>query len=123
MNDKLKNKHMNYLSRNRFIIYETLAQNNQQSSNILQVSAAKQGATVKCSEEVCSNDSTKKQYVVYINDTVYGSAIIEQGKKETKVLAFENAQKYAKKIHYTIKVRLNFISETFFIIVFFLQKF
>ncbi|XP_031633357.1 uncharacterized protein LOC116347080 isoform X2 [Contarinia nasturtii] len=61
-----------------FIIYETLAQNSQQSISIIQMSAAKQG-------------------------TVYGQAPVTAGKKEAKQQAFDKALERAKKIHYTIK--------------------
>lgn len=89
-----------------FIIYETLSQNDQQqqSINILQVSAAKQGATIKCDVEVGKKNPNTLDCVVRINDTVYGTAPITTGKKEAKVQAFENALQYARKIHYTIKV-------------------
>lgn len=89
-----------------FIVYETLPQNGQQqlSNNIIQVSAAKQGATVKCDVEVGKSDPNSLECVVRINDTVYGSAPITTGKKEAKTLAFDNALQYARKIHYTIKV-------------------
>lgn len=89
-----------------FIVYETLPQNGQQqlSNNIIQVSAAKQGATVKSDVEVCKSDPNTLECVVRINDTVYGSAPITTGKKEAKTLAFDNALQYARKIHYTIKV-------------------
>lgn len=89
-----------------FIIYETLSQNDQQqqSINILQVSAAKQGATIKCDVEVGKIHPNTLDCVVRINDTVYGTAPITTGKKEAKVQAFDNALQYARKIHYTIKV-------------------
>lgn len=109
----VKPKQLKYIQKNGFIIYETLAQVGQNSSNILQVSAAKQGATVKCDEEVCSGEPSRLQCVVRINNTVYGSAPIEQTKKEAKVQAFDNALKYARKIHYTIKVRQNWRCDFF----------
>lgn len=89
-----------------FIVYETLPQHGQQqlSNNIIQVSAAKQGATVKSDVEVCKNEPNTLECVIRINDTVYGSAPITNGKKEAKTQAFDNALQYARKIHYTIKV-------------------
>lgn len=99
-----------------FIVYETLPQNGQQqqqqSVNILQVSAAKQGATVKCDVEVSKINPNTLECVVRINDTIYGSAPITNGKKEAKIQAFDDALKYARKIHYTIKVnkKTNFIA-------------
>lgn len=92
-----------------FIIYETLSQNDQQQSsiNILQVSAAKQGATIKCDVEVGKIHPNTLDCVVRINDTVYGTATIATGKKEAKVQAFDIALQYARKIHYTIKVKLD----------------
>lgn len=85
-----------------FIVYETLAQ--QPSNNILQVSAAKQGATIKCDTEVCKTDPNKLECVVRVNGTVYGSAPIAVGKKEAKAQAFDTALEHARRIHYTIKV-------------------
>lgn len=94
-----------------FIIYETLSQNDQQQSsiNILQVSAAKQGATIKCDVEVSKTNPNTLNCVVRINDTVYGTALITTGKKEARVQAFDNALQYARKIHYTIKVNCEFL--------------
>lgn len=87
-----------------FIIYETLAQNSQQGITILQVSAAKQGAIVKCDVEVCKSEPTTLECVVRINGTVYATAPIAGGKKEAKQQAFDRALERARKIHYTIKV-------------------
>lgn len=90
-----------------FIIYETVAQTGQQqqqqSINILQTSAAKQGSTVKCDVEPSQSDKTT-QCVVRIDGTVYATAPITTGKKEAKVLAFDRALEQARKLHYTIKV-------------------
>lgn len=96
-----------------FIIYETLSQNDQQQSsiNILQVSAAKQGATIKCDVEVGKSHPNTLDCVVRINDTVYGTATISTGKKEAKVQAFDNALQYARKIHYSIKVKLHLLDQ------------
>lgn len=89
-----------------FIVYETLPQNGQQqqSINILQMSAAKQGATVKFDFEVSRRVPNTLECVVRINDTVYGSASVTASKKEAKTQAFDNALQYARRIHYTIKV-------------------
>lgn len=43
--------------------------------------------------------------MVYVNGNVYGTAPITQSKQESKVEAYTNALAYARKIHYTIKVR------------------
>lgn len=87
-----------------FIIFETFNQISPQSNNILQMSAAKQGATVKCDVEVCQSDALKLECVVRINGTVYGKAQIIGSKKEAKQQAFDEALERARKIHYTIKV-------------------
>lgn len=89
-----------------FIVYETLAQTGQQSINILQMSAAKQGAIVKSDVEVSKTEPNSLECVVRINDRVYGSASVSAGKKEAKIQAFDKALEYARKIHYTIKVNI-----------------
>lgn len=89
-----------------FIVYETLAQTGQQSINILQMSAAKQGAIVKSDVEVSKTEANSLECVVRINDKVYGSASVSAGKKEAKIQAFDKALEYARKIHYTIKVNI-----------------
>lgn len=88
-----------------FIVYETLAPT-QQSVNILQMSAAKQGANVKNDVQVSQTEPNTLECVVRINDTVYGVAQVTTGKKEAKVQAFDKALEYARKIHYTIKVNI-----------------
>lgn len=98
-----KRIHLKRVPNTGFILYETLSQNGQeqQSANILRMSAAKQGATIKFDFEV-SNNTLK--CVVRINDTIYGSALVTASKKEAKKQAFDNALEYARRIHYTIKV-------------------
>lgn len=100
----VKTKHTERIQDTGFIIYETIAQTGQTSSNILQVSAAKQGATVKFDAEACNDLPNKLQGVVRINGIVYAAVPITTGKKEAKVHAFDKALEYARKIHYTIKV-------------------
>lgn len=100
----VKTKHTKRIQDTGFIIYEAIAQAGQTSSNILQVSAAKQGATVKFDVEPSNDPAGKPQGVVRINGTVYATIPMTTGKKEAKVQAFEKALEYARKIHYTIKV-------------------
>lgn len=95
-----------------FIVYETIAQIGQPSINILQVSAAKQGATVKNDVEVSTTEPNSLESVVRINNKIYGTASITAGKKEAKGQAFDKALEYARKIHYTIKVRSSFKKKT-----------
>lgn len=98
-------KHTKRIPNTGFIIYETIAQADQQQSiNILQTSAAKQGSIVKSDVEVCQSNPTTLECVVRIDDTIYGTAPITTGKKEAKIQAFDAALEQAKKIHYTIKV-------------------
>lgn len=97
-------KQTKHIPNTGFIIYETIAMSEQQQSiNILQQSAAKQGSIVKCDFEVSPADQTT-QCVVRINGTIYGSAPITNGKKEAKIQANDRALEKARKIHYTIKV-------------------
>lgn len=98
-------KQTKHIPNTGFIIYETIAmsEQQQQSVNILQQSAAKQGSIVKCDFEVSQSDQTT-QCVVRIDGTIYGTAPITNGKKEAKIQAFDRALEKARKIHYTIKV-------------------
>lgn len=86
-----------------FIVYETLGKQ-QQSICILQMSAAKQGATVKFDMEVSKKVQNALECVIRINDKPYASAPVTTNKKEAKTEAFNKALEYARKIHYTIKV-------------------
>lgn len=98
-------KQTKYIPNTGFIIYETIALSEQQQSiNILQQSAAKQGSIVKFDFEVSQSDKTTLECVVRIDGTIYGTAPITTGKKEAKVQAFDRALEKARKIHYTIKV-------------------
>lgn len=47
--------------------------------------------------------------MVYINNHKYGVAPVTQSKQEAKVEAYANALAYARKIHYTIKVSIEWL--------------
>lgn len=83
-----------------FIIYEMM--NDSQSVNILQTSAAKQGAVIKIETE--TKEPNTLENVVKINGQIYSTIPITTNKKEAKTQAFDKALEYARKIHYTIKV-------------------
>lgn len=99
-----------------FIIYETLGKSDQpqQSVCILQISAAKQGATIKFDMEVSKNVQNSLDCVVRINNIVYASVPMSTCKKETKTQAFNQALDFARKIHYTIKVSNQLIKKIIF---------
>lgn len=89
-----------------FIIYEMM--NDSQSTNILQTSAAKQGAVIKFEPRASESVPNTIENVVTINGKIYSSIPITTNKKDAKTQAFDKALEYARKIHYTIKVCLPF---------------
>lgn len=92
------NNTMDEIADTGLILYEPLSDQN--SASILQQSTAKQGLKLEFDYQ---DDG---QCMVKINGEVYGRSGTGDNRKDSKIKAADAALKYAREIHYTIKVNI-----------------